>query len=167
MLRRMAKVCLSAELNTLVVLGSSHEAHYKEIEDLNVSIVVNHEWQMGMGSSIKAGLREAIKNPSSAVIVLVCDQPYVTSNYLISLISKHQTTSKPIITSSYQDIQGVPVLFHQSKYNDLLRLTDGEGARQMIHRHQSEVATVDFPNGAIDLDTDSDYQAFIKTNPLE
>src|SRR5687768_11857726 len=61
--------------HTLVVLGSNHIEHADLINDLNVSVVVNHQWMLGMGSSLKAGFNAVLsRDPSTdAVVVMLCD----------------------------------------------------------------------------------------------
>jgi len=40
----------------------------------------------------------------------------------------------------------------------LRSLPDDQGAKSIILRHRDEVATVDFPAGALDIDTPEDYE---------
>ncbi len=49
----------------------------RELDDLPVSIVENQDWQTGMSSSVRAGLAEIVH--ADGVIIMLCDQPFVTS----------------------------------------------------------------------------------------
>jgi molybdenum cofactor cytidylyltransferase len=51
------------------------------------------------------------------------------------------------------------VLFLRRYFDDLLSLPNEHGAKAIMSRHSTEVATVDFPQGAIDIDTPTDYCA--------
>jgi molybdenum cofactor cytidylyltransferase len=146
----------------VVVLGSDEEAHRKILNDLSVQVILNPQWQSGMGSSLKAGLKHVLAtNPETdAVIVMVCDQPLLTSNHLNSLIQKYRKTNALLVASAYSNTNGVPALFHHQLFDEILNLSDEHGAKKIIQKHQAEV--VDFPDGAIDLDTPDDYKTFLE-----
>jgi len=135
-----------------VVLGSNEEQHRNAIERLPVSIVVNDEWQKGMGSSLKRGLRQV--SDSDAVLIMVCDMPFVTSDHLNNMIQHYETTKQPIVASKYLDAIGVPALFSKEMFGELLGIGDAEGARSVIANHRSQIIDLD---SGIDLDTPEDY----------
>jgi len=133
-----------------VVLGDNESAHRKAIEDLPVTIVSNPAWQKGMGSSLKAGLKEARK-VSDAVLVMVCDMPFVTSEHLNHLIE----TTQPVVASKYLDTIGVPALFRKESFDELMTIGDAEGARKLIANYKSAIIVLE---SGTDLDTPEDYQ---------
>ncbi|MEI9917281.1 MAG: nucleotidyltransferase family protein [Bacteroidota bacterium] len=133
----------------LVVLGHDEIAHRKAIAGFPVSTIVNPQWQKGIGSSIKEGLRSTIE--ADAVLFMTCDMPFVTADHLNKIIE----TDHPIVASKYEDAIGVPALFRKEMYDKLLRIRDDEGARKLILDHKPKV--VDLKSG-IDLDTPEDYQ---------
>jgi molybdenum cofactor cytidylyltransferase len=71
----------------------------------------------------------------------------------------HETTGKPIVASSYADTLGVPALFHRSKFEALVALPDGMGAKSLITRQPDQVASIPFEAGAIDIDTAEDFES--------
>lgn len=131
-----------------VVLGSNEDQHRGAIEKLPVVIVNNPSWEKGMGSSIKAGLK-ATRN-SDAVLIMVCDMPFVTSQHLNELIE----AKGPIVASKYLDTIGVPALFRKEIFDELMTIDDSEGARKIISNHKSEIIPLE---SGIDLDTPEDY----------
>lgn len=133
-----------------VVLGSNAEAHKKAIEGLPVSVVVNENWEKGMGSSLKAGLKHALQ--SQAVLIMVCDQPFVTADHLNNLI---EVANQNIVASKYLDAVGVPALFNKEMFDDLMNIGDEEGARKVILKHPHVLIVL--PSG-MDLDTPEDYR---------
>ncbi|MEQ1588226.1 MAG: nucleotidyltransferase family protein, partial [Cyclobacteriaceae bacterium] len=66
--------------HVVVVLGAQAALHKKVIENLPIGIVINDDWQKGMGNSLKVGLGHLITNypETEAVIIMVCDQPFLT-----------------------------------------------------------------------------------------
>jgi molybdenum cofactor cytidylyltransferase len=156
LLSKTIKTALNSSTgNISVVLGSDHEIHQQSIADLNVDTIINPAWQSGMGSSIKAGLHHlmSVKKGLAGVIILVCDQPLLSSDHINSILKTRTHTGKNIVASAYSDSQGVPAFFSEKYFAELLDLGDDEGAKK--------VAVVSFPEGASDIDTMDDYRAFL------
>lgn len=152
--------------SVFVVLGANSELLKKELKDKPVSIVENKGWEEGMASSIRCGLEKinaTILRPDS-IIFMVCDQPYVSSSLLLSLIEKKQETGMPIVAGSYDDKTGTPALFHKNFFPALMELKGDKGARKLISDNPEKVATVPFPEGVTDIDTASDYELLKKEN---
>jgi len=143
----------------VVVLGGYADEVRNELKHLPVSIVENHSWQTGMSSSIRAGLQELLSaDQIELVIIMLCDQPYVTADVLNKLVETQRATSKPIVASTYGTIRGVPALFARELLDELNSLTADEGARRIISAHPEHVATISFAQGAVDIDTPLDHQ---------
>jgi molybdenum cofactor cytidylyltransferase len=116
-----------------------------------------------MGKSIKTGLQHLLnlRPDLSQVILMVCDQPYLGTNQLISLRSVSLATEKPIVASYYNHSPGVPALFTRRLFPQLLALEDSHGAKKVIQQNLQEAELLPFPEGDIDLDTLEDYLNFL------
>ncbi len=160
LLRRSAKIALAASNRVIVTLGARIGILRKEIEDLPVEIVENKNWETGMSSSIKVGLKKFLDDADKmkAIIVMVCDQPFVNENLLGKIITKFQETGSPIVACEYQNALGVPALFHRKLFPELLALDAQTGAKQLIKKYQAQTAAISFPEGAFDIDTPADYE---------
>ena len=169
LLLRSSNLSLQVSKNVFVVLGSNFEEHVQSIKHLSVAFVENKEWERGLGSSLKAGLRQIVeKNPETkSVLILVCDQPLLTSSHLSKLAEVGEATNKLIVSSLYNNVLGVPALFKKELFNELLKLDDSEGARKLIQQKKNDVEIVDFPGGEIDLDTPEDVKKFFSTTLVE
>ena len=164
LLCRCIKVAQAVDPNhVVVILGANEKAHREIIDKLPVHIISNYYWKTGMGSSIKTGLNYLIQEASDleAVIIMVCDQPALTADHLDKLIQKFKQKKKSIIASSYANSTGVPVLFGRAFFSNLLLLSDDHGAKKIIQQFPGQVGEVAFPSGAIDLDTEEDYQNYL------
>ncbi len=164
LLLRSTKIALlAAAEKVLVVLGANELAHRKIIQNLPVEIIANENWQKGMGSSLKKGLNELHSTTPEldAALVMVCDQPLLTTQHLNQIIEKFELTKSPVVASFYAGMAGVPALFAKSIFEKLLNVQDKEGAKKIIQLHKELVESVDFPQGSIDLDTPEDYSTFI------
>ncbi len=146
-----------------VVLGANATAIQTAIHTTNISVVYNPLWEEGMGTSLRIGLKNLLdqNNSLAAVIISVCDQPYLTADIFLNLLTQYQDTKSPIVVADYGQQRGVPALLDKEFFSQLLRLQGDTGARSIIKQHQALVTTIDFPKGAIDLDTPEAYQAYL------
>ena len=148
----------------VVVLGAGAEVLEPELDGAPVHIVQNPEWRDGMASSIRCGLQELlrVKPELTDCIFMVCDQPYVDAALLQKLVQAKQDGRSGIVASAYQDTVGTPVLFDQVYFPELLSLQGQEGAKKIILRHRDAMTLIAFPQGAVDIDTASDYAALLQ-----
>jgi molybdenum cofactor cytidylyltransferase len=161
LLQQSIKTALSSMVSQpVVVLGAHAERLFTEIEKENVQIAINKDWNEGMASSIRCGLHKLLELAphTEGVILMVCDQPYVSPSLLNSLINEYNETGKPIITCSYGDSFGPPTLFHKSLFGELLMLKGDTGARKVVQQHVGNAGIVLFPEGRIDIDTEEEYK---------
>ena len=144
----------------LVVLGSGKDAIKKELEQKQVFILENSSWESGMASSISCGITnlQELAPESKAVILMVCDQPFVNAKLLNNLITKHKDTRQSIVASSYANTLGTPALFHQSLFSELLVLEGESGAKSLIKKYSLQTGFVSFNQGSIDIDTRENYR---------
>jgi molybdenum cofactor cytidylyltransferase len=157
-----------AECDPIIVVTGSDSAKIAAAlrDKKSVSIIENTHWREGIGSSIRAGMQELINVAPDAkgVVLLVCDQPFVTGKIVSGLIERWSATGKPIAASSYANTLGVPALFDSSCFNDLLRVESDRGAKSLILANPDRVTKMPFPGGASDIDSTLDYEALIGKN---
>jgi molybdenum cofactor cytidylyltransferase len=157
---------LKTTKNVVVVLGSNAEIIKEKVNTLPIHLLINDDWEEGMASSIRCGLLYLLKEKKpDAVIVMVADQPFVSSSLLDEMVRKYETSKKPIVACSYKDTIGVPALFDQLFFNNLMELKGQSGAKKIINVNLDSTETVPFPMGYIDIDTQEDYDHF-KNLPL-
>jgi molybdenum cofactor cytidylyltransferase len=152
----------------IAVLGANSHLISNEIAgDKSVHSIINDNWMEGISSSIRSGLNALLQIAPlcDGVILIVCDQPFLTASLLNNLIAVQNETGKLIVASSYENTAGTPVFFHKTLFPDLLALQGDAGAKKVIMQHPGSVATVPFPRGHIDIDTTADYEA-LKKNRL-
>jgi molybdenum cofactor cytidylyltransferase len=160
MLRRAGRVAIEAGCRPVVVVTGADAAHSrKALRGLSVLEVENQRWESGMGSSICAGMEAIVAaNPQiEAVIVMVCDQPFITRDIIAGLLGAHQETNCSIVASRYGRSYGVPALFGRTHFAELMKLKGTGGAKQIIQRHLGKVHLLPFPKGKIDVDTPEDW----------
>jgi molybdenum cofactor cytidylyltransferase len=148
----------------ITVLGANAETIKLNIIDEKLSVIVNELWQEGIASSIRCGLQyllERIPVVQSALF-MVCDQPYISAALLNKLVTLQRQTGAAIVASEYAGTTGIPAIFDETLFADLLQLKGDAGAKKLIMQQPGKIAAVSFPLGDIDIDTAADYSRLQK-----
>lgn len=151
--------CASVAESTIVILGANADLISSTINDTHANLFVHADWKEGMASTIRYGLSSlsAMHPQTDAVIFMVADQPFTTTDLLNQLLETHRKEGSKIVASKYEDSFGTPVLFHKTYFPELLQLKGDVGAKSLMRKHLNEVTFVPFHNGHIDIDTIGDY----------
>lgn len=156
----------SQATSRVVVLGADKDEIKKSFRADTIPVIHNPDWEKGMASTMQKGLNYLTKyKVPDQVIILLCDQPFVHSGILDALIESQKTTGKGIVACRYSETMGVPVLFTKKYFPEMLALKGSEGAKKLIFAHLDDVAEVDFPKGAVDIDTYEDYELLVSNLP--
>jgi molybdenum cofactor cytidylyltransferase len=165
LVRRAVRTAIEAGCACVtVVVGDARDRIETELRETPAVIVENLEWEHGLGTSIRCGLRHLLSSRPELedVVLLACDQPFVDARVITSLIGQRENSRKPIVASSYANTLGIPALFHRACFEALLALPDDSGAKALIESRAADVAQIEFEKGAIDIDTPADFEQ-IKT----
>ncbi len=161
----LAQICGAAltleNQRVIVVLGAYCEAIKPAIEQLQVEVFINENWQTGMGSSIACGMAH-LPEGTDAVLLLLCDQPFVTPVFLKNLVGKWRSAPCLIAASAYAGTFGPPAIFDKKLFAELAALQGQQGAKQVMERHRVQMELVDFPEGAADIDTPEDVAVYVE-----
>jgi molybdenum cofactor cytidylyltransferase len=167
LLRHTAEIAAESKCSPLIaVLGFHHELMARELIGIPFHVVVNENYDKGMGTSISSGIHALIKeeNAPDTVLLMLCDQPLITTDHLNKLVSLSESNDNLIIASEYDGILGVPALFKRPIYPQLLELTGEQGAKAIIRNHKSQVLSVAFIGGSVDIDSKQSYDDFLNNN---
>ncbi|MBZ9730619.1 nucleotidyltransferase family protein [Salegentibacter sp. JZCK2] len=142
----------------ILVLGAKAKEIEKKIDCRNFKIVYNQNWKEGMGTSIGKGTSEALKleDDLDHILILLSDQPFITSEKIQELIRIQLSTNKPATFSEYLGNVGVPAIFSRSLFSDLKGLKGDQGAKKLLRNKSFEFRTVQFEKGIFDVDTAAD-----------
>lgn len=149
---------------TVLVLGAHSEEILKDTDPKKSVIVINQNWNEGIGSSIRLGVSEAIKMNDSLenILFLLADQPYVTTALIKQLADQHSDKKECITACRYNDSIGVPAIFSSDYFESLQSLRGDSGAKKIISQNIDKVKTILFRRGDVDIDTDEDYENLLK-----
>lgn len=156
-----------SKVNTqnLVVLGANYSKIKSEIEDENISVLCNQNWQKGLGNSIAFGINyiKEFLPLIDNVLIMLADQPLIDAAFLIQMIEIHKLNPKKIVCTSYQNDQsGVPAIFNKIYFEDLLQLNDDKGAKELLKKYSSDLISLDGAKVVQDIDTFDDYEDLYK-----
>jgi molybdenum cofactor cytidylyltransferase len=161
LLRHAVRTALASTCDEVfAVFGNDPGPLRHELRDLKVHIAETQQWREGMSASLRAGVEAVqIQSPGcAALLVLLVDQPHVTSELIDQLIATHRETGLKMAACAYSDTLGPPALFERSLFPELLALEGDRGAKALLLCDPNTVAAVPFPEGARDLDTPADLR---------
>lgn len=160
MIRRAARAAQESRCReVIVVLGTHADVYRPLLNGLDMRIVVNTDPGEGMGSSIRVGTA-AVSPHAAGVVILLADQPFVTSEFINRLLEAAATQRRPIVASAYEKTLGPPVYFSRGVFPELLALSGDRGARSVIEAHAAESIAVPIPDAnAVDIDTIGDLES--------
>ncbi|NIM20110.1 MAG: NTP transferase domain-containing protein [Candidatus Latescibacteria bacterium] len=147
----------------LVVLGSKREKIEQKIKSYVINIGFNPRFAEGMLSSVQHGF-QAVPSNARAALVVLGDQPSVSSATINKIIDEFERTKKGIVLPVYESRRGHPILIDM-KYRDEIEHLDPEiGLRELVHRHPEDVLEieVDTPTILQDIDDKDDYEEELK-----
>ncbi len=160
LIERAVTTSLNADLEPVVVCGAE-----PEIANLFPQYAVqNADWADGMATSIRIGVARALELNASRVVVIACDQPFVTADDLTRLVDGLDDPETKIAAAEYDDVVGIPACFDNSVFADLLRLEGDRGARDLIRSPDSKTEHVPMPNAALDIDSEEDVKALQRSH---
>lgn len=148
--------------NIFCVLGANSDKIKKEITTKNVNFIDNKNFENGLSSSIISGINY-FKNEKllfDGILILLADQPAIDPNYLKSIILLFKEKKQNIIASNYGNKKGVPAIFPQKYFSDLLLIKGDKGAKQFLKTHQKNVITPKVKTNLVDIDTKEDLDLF-------
>jgi molybdenum cofactor cytidylyltransferase len=164
LLARVAKTaCELMTYPVIAVLGAHAEKISPTLNIPGITVVNNEDWQEGMASSIRKGLTSMVElyPQVDGIIILVCDQPYLSHDLIKALIEAQHNAGLPAAAAAYNGKLGTPALFHKSLFSALMLLSGDKGARKILEQMREDVVEVDFEMGDVDIDTQADYERLL------
>lgn len=160
-MRKLREVC------DQIVVVTGHRAHevvavVETHGDIAVTCVVNPEFERGMFSSIRTGVRE-LPNGCHFFLQMV-DQPHVPQSVYRTLIEA-MPTSHDVLIPTHAGRRGHPLLFRSGMKAVIASASPDSTLRDVLHRMQGRIAEVEVDTDAVlhTINTPADQQ-FITTH---
>jgi CTP:molybdopterin cytidylyltransferase MocA len=159
LIRHVVDQLTAANLGPIaVVVGSNAERTFAALSGSDVVRLDNDEWQEGIAASIRIAAAWAERERCDALLLATCDQPRLDPSHARALYERFERTGE-VTASSYAAATGVPAIFPASWFARLRELKGDRGAGQFLRRDPT-VQAVAWPEGAHDIDTPEDLEAF-------
>ncbi len=164
LVRHVVLQALAAPLDrVVVVVHSALPGLIAALADLPIVLVEQPDPAQGQGDSLRLGIA-ALPEPTSAALVLLGDQPFVTAAIIGQLVRAAQATPATIVAPLIAGRRANPVLFKRRWFTALGSIRGDHGARQVIAANPADVLLVpiDAPLASADVDTAADYQRLLR-----
>jgi len=157
--RTLGNVHASQVTETVLVLGANAGEIKQQLPTSAIKVVLNPDYQQGMGTSLREGL--AALGPSvEAALIVLADQPFVLAETLDKLIAYHRQSAAQIVIPLYRGFRGNPVLLDRSVFAEVMNLSGDVGCRAIFGNHTEGIdkVEVDDPGILLDIDTAEDLR---------
>ena len=162
--RTLNNVRASNVSEIILVLGHAADEVQKTVAMQGLKVVINPDYQQGMGTSLRSGLA-AVSAGAAAALIVLADQPGVSSETLNRLIAGHQEHKPQVIIPMYQGFRGNPVLLDRSVFAEVQALKGDVGCRAIFGDHTENILKlpVDDPGILLDIDSRDDLDGLDAT----
>lgn len=162
LVRHMAETVLRAPVApVVVVLGARAGEIARHLNDLPVVVALNAGWSEGLGSSLRTGVAALCQREPAlqGLIVVLADQPGLTTGHLEALIEMHRRIGSPIVATRCGGHLMPPLFLAAGEFGRLQQVQGDQGLRSVLQNHEAAVAFVT-NDDLRDLDTPEDFEAF-------
>jgi len=154
LLRHAAQTALDANLGPVFVVLGCRETDCREtLSGLPLKITVNPNWEEGLGNSIAYGMNHIDETSFRAVLLALCDQPFITATDLRALADA--LPGHEMVASDFGDALGPPAIITAACFPKLRSLQGPQGARILI-KECTSLVTVPCHHASVDVDTEAD-----------
>ena len=154
-----------SESDVYVVLGANHAPVKEVLMPYDVNTIYNPDWEQGLGNSIACGVKHVKDLEYDGILIMLADQPLITSEDLENFIIEFNKGGKNILASKYKNESiGVPVIFDKSYFEELSQLNKDKGAKAVIKKHIEHVSVINLRNKLLDIDTKEAYEKLFKAS---
>ena len=148
--------------HVLVVVGYQGKAVAQKLPSQSVTIVTNPDYKSGMLSSARCAI-QALPRQCTAVIVVLGDQPTISSELVDKMVQAFEKTDRGIIVPCYRQKRGHPLMFSVKYQDEIMTNFDEVGLRGLLHAHSDDVFELEVSNPSVlsDIDSPEDYRRHI------
>ncbi len=142
-----------------IILVYHEEAVKNAVSKYNIIFSYNPMPQLGLSSSIKAGIK-AVKDNTNAYMFFMGDQPFINEKVIKRLICEYKKSQKSIIVPTYGGNNGMPTIFSSKWKENFYQLEGDVGGRTIIKSNIGEAAFIEIEDdiSGMDIDTKEAYK---------
>jgi len=155
--RTLKNVRASNASEIVLVLGHAADEIEKSVATQDLKIVRNPDYEHGMGTSLRRGLAAV---EADAALIVLADQPWISSETYNRLIESHEERKPQIIVPTYRGFRGNPVLLDRSVFQEMQALKGDVGCRAIFGDHVEGIVKLPVDDSGIlrDIDSRDDFE---------
>lgn len=134
--------------NLIVVLGYQAERAKNDLQNKDVTVVINPDYERGLSKSLRYGLR-MVPRDAAAVMLTLGSRPFVKPKVVAKLVEAYRQERAPVVVPVYSHLRGHPVVFDTLLIPELLRARGDVGGRGVLRHHSRELKQVEVGDAAI------------------
>lgn len=152
--RSLASVRKANVDEIILVLGCDAEEIQRSVSTSGLVVVLNEQYQQGMGTSLRRGL-SAMNAEAHGAFVILADQPFVSPTTLNQMVDHHHHHKPQVTIPTYKGFRGNPILLDRSVFPELADLRGDVGCRAIFGNHTGNIHkfAVEDPGILLDVDT--------------
>jgi molybdenum cofactor cytidylyltransferase len=160
---RLISTFLSSEVEVYLVIGHRGNELKKSVQNLDITIIENKEYEKGMFSSIQAGVR-ALKPGYKAFFVSPVDIPLVRAFTIRQLIAAYDMHPGKIYYPIFGGKRGHPPLIPMTLAPAIEKWDSEGGLRALLEGYKEIALEIEVPDKyiLIDIDTIEDYKELVE-----
>ena len=164
MILKAVRAAIKSDASPVFVVTGFQAAQVEEkLENLDINIVYNSNYRMGLKTSINIGL-QSVPDFCDGALLIPADMPNISAQLLNKLISKFdKKQDKQLVTASYLDIKHNPVLWSKSLFDQADLVAENADVRPVFLEH-ADYTTMVKANEAelLDVNFQNDLETFKK-----
>jgi molybdenum cofactor cytidylyltransferase len=160
MIETVVQNCMDSSVaGILVVLGHQWPRILDKLKNYAVETTINPHYQKGMLSSVQWGFQKLPRGVSAAMVVLG-DQPGISSQTIDLVIHAFQSGIKGIIFPTHKGAGGHPLLVDMKYDREIQSLDPAVGLRGLHSLHPDDILRVEVGDISVlqDIDNQGDYR---------
>ena len=147
----------------VVVLGRAADELRERVDFGSAKVVENPVFAEGCSSSYRAGIA-ALDPHSSAIMIILGDQPGITPDIINRVAEEWRQTEAPIALCSYLGRKGHPMIFAQTMFDQLTQLHGDKAAWKLVDANADSLHEVQFSLAfPEDINTSEDFERLSET----
>lgn len=132
----------------IVVLGYQAEQVKKALQNKEVKVIINPDYEYGLSKSLRYGLR-IVPQDTAAVFLALGNRPYIKPKLINSLVRTYKQEQALIVVPTHLQMRGHPVIFDNILIPELLKTRGDVGGRGVLQHHSQELKQVEVEDAGI------------------
>jgi len=134
--------------DVVMVVGQAYDSARRELENRDVTLVANPEYDNCLSRSLRYGLR-MLAADTRAVLLSLGNRAFITPDIVTRVIRAFKTHTTPIIVPAHDQMRGHPVLFDTRLLPELMQARGECGGRSVLAHHLKDLTQIELGDAGV------------------